>query len=293
MSSILNNNQRKILIYRGNTPNADLSATEWLPPSQFSISTGTPNPTATTSENNNRVPISNGTIINDGTDNLTGADGGENSTDNTTRYKQGGNVVDNTAQNLNVNDTSASKKWSLAITPCVSTQYTGLWIYTASTTLTIIDNIIIKIGSDASNYYSKQYDSPVSGWNWLDLGVLEDLTETGTVTGGIDYLEILITTNNTTDVWVEGDVVFDLLRQWEESDLIKDFESGYPDINLTNIEVTTRSYINSLEAIGFNIDALTSWNKDTTKKITSISKFLPESKGDSDEFAFIEVDRVI
>ena len=301
-NSIITDEGKKGLIYRAYTDNSDLSSTEYLPPSQFKIGDHA-NVNILNTELDLSFPISNGDVNDDGTNTLTGSSGGNNSTNNTVRYKPGAGTTDNTAQNLNVNDTSADKIFTIADLSTAGvaidkTKYCGLWLYFRNDSLdelTTIDSVEIRLGSDSSNYYYKKFDkSDLSdGWNWLYLGIVEDLTETGTVGASIIYFYIKLTTNNATDIWAEADVVYDLLRQWEESDTLKDYMAGYPEKDLDNKQAIMKSYLNTLEAVGFNITAIAHFNKDTNKKLTSISNFTAESKGDTDEFIFIDVDRVI
>jgi hypothetical protein len=73
----------------------------------------------------------------------------------------------------------------------------------------------------------------------------------------------------------------------------KTFVSGYPSINNTNLEVTTRAHLTSLEANGNDLNALGIFNQDSTPLMLSMDKFENESKSDTDEFMFVVKDRVI
>jgi len=298
-------NGAKIYMYRANTLNASLSSTQYLPESQFQVGTSEVTPTKLQTSLTSPLPITNGTINDDGSNTLTGSNGGENSTDNTVTFKPGAGVVDNTAQNLKVNDTSATKQWtiadlSVAGTIITKTEYCGLWLYIIDqTTLDYFNTsgttLSIRLGSGVGDYYSKSYlhtDLSI-GWNWLPFGIVEDLTETGTVAGDIDYFCIIITTNNATDEWAEGDVIYDLLRQWEESNTLKDYVSTYPLIDLDNLEVTKQAYLTTVDLNGFNFDGYGDFNKDTSKLLTNKGKITSRSKSDTDEFIFICKDRII
>jgi hypothetical protein len=302
---IKTNKGAEIYLYRATTANGDLSSTQYSPESQFSVGTAEVSPTVTSTTLNSPIPISNGTINDDGSNTLTGSAGGDNSTDNTTTYKPGGGIVDNTAQNLVVNDTSASKTWVLADlatagTIIDKTQYCGLWLYIKDqTTLDYFHSsstcLEIRLGSGVGDYYNKTYEvgDLSTGWNWLPLGIVEDLSETGTVGATINRFTIIITTNNATDEWGTGDVIYDLLRQWEETDLFKDYVTSYPTINFTTLEVTKRSYLTSVDAVGFVIDGYGDFNSDTTKLLGSKAKITARGKSDSDEFIFDLKERII
>ena len=121
----------------------------------------------------------------------------------------------------------------------------GVWLYIKDATAlakfkTSGTAFELRVGSDTSNYYSKTMTAAnlAVGWNWIQSGTtnLEDLTETGTVSGDLDTYVVVITTNNATDEFAAGDVIIDLLRQWQTSDLTKAYISGYPSIDETNFE---------------------------------------------------------
>ncbi|KKL68230.1 hypothetical protein LCGC14_2127020, partial [marine sediment metagenome] len=154
----------------------------------------------------------------------------------------------------------------------------------------------IRLGSDTGNYYYKQLTAAVLavGWNFVTSGTtnIGDLSENGTVAGNIDTFVIVITTNNATDTFATGDVLFDLLRQWATSDLVKDFVSGYPSFDNTNKEVTIRCFLSSIESNGFDIDGQALFNKDTSILMTDESTFTAESKSSTDEFAFVIKNRI-
>ncbi|MFW6233146.1 MAG: hypothetical protein ACOC3Z_00620, partial [Nanoarchaeota archaeon] len=128
-----------------------------------------------------------------------------------------------------------------------------------------------------------------TGWNWLPLGILNTLTETGTVSGDIDYFEIFIETNNATDEFIAGDIVYDLLRQWEDSDLQLSLSSGYPLFSEPSLNVTLKYLLSAAKGNGFLVDGLSVENTDTTPKIITIHTFNNESKSDTDEFEFDEI----
>jgi len=300
---LLNKNMRRILIYRGYTENGDLSSTLYTAPSQFKVGIEQGATSETDSDLDVPIPIDNGTVLDEGDNTMTGSNGGSNTTDNTTTYKEGAGVFDDTAQNLITNTSSISKVWDLTLTTAFanSSQPFAAWIYIKDqTTLDYFATstcVRIGIGSDTSNYYYKTWDKAdlAVGWNWLNSGTtaLGSLSSVGTPTGDLDTLRIIITTNNATDSWSSGDVIYDLLRQWESADLFKDFQTGYPTFDYSLVEVTTRCYINSLEANGFLLDVIGHYNKDTTPLLTGEDTYDDQSKSRGDEFAFVAVDRVI
>ena len=298
--SVMNFQKKQVYIYRGNTDNADLSATQYLPASKLKLGTSNGTPNTSNTDLTNPIPIGHGTALDTFENVLTGSAGGDNSTDNTSVFKIGANQIDDTAQNLIANSSSATKTWTKTLgTNATATEYTSLWFYIKDATalakfLSSGTSLEVKIGSDSSNYYSETYEASdlAVGWNWLDMGVLNLLTETGTVTGNIDTLVIDIVTNNATDTFVAGDVVADLLRQWEEDDYFTSIIATFPTIDVSALTSTERYFVGTSSANGFDINGSANFNNDTSKLMLGEDTFISESKGELDEFAFIIVDQI-
>jgi len=304
--SIKTTKGKLILLHRAYTATGDLTTTEWTVPSVFKVGMDATSATITQLDLEKPVPIGNGTICDGGNVNLTGSDGGDNSTDNTTTYKEGAAGSDVTAQNLIANDTDATKTWENADLTAsganaLATKYVGVWFYIKdAAALTKFKTsgtcLEYRIGADiTTNYYSKTYEASdlALGWNWLcDNELLSTWTSNGTP-GTLNNLGIFITTNNTTDTFVAGDVVHDLLRQWVIGDFTKAFVSGYPLIVDANLEATTRGYLTSTEANGFLVSSFGSFNTDTTVLMDGKDGYNETSKGSTDEIIFVATDRVI
>jgi len=289
---------KKIILNRTYTSVATLNE-----PVQFKV--GIDSSTINVSDTNltNAVPIDDGTTCDDGSNQLTGSGAGSNSTDNTSVFKEGGGNSDVTAQNL-IKDNSAVKAiWTIANLAAaganaVSTQYVGCWLYIKDATAlakfkTSSTCFEIKIGSAVGDYYSKTYETGdlVVGWNWItsNTDLLSAWTETGTVAGNIDTFILEITTNNATDTFVAGDLVYDLLRQWEASDLVKDFEA-VPTIDDTSLTSKYRCVLLTTEANGFLIDSHGTFNDDSSIKLYGEDSMTEESKSSTDQFTYIVVD---
>jgi len=198
--SIKTTKGKNVMLYRAYTENADLSSTEYLAPSKAKLGINNGTPLIADTNIDYPIPYANGTVNDDGSNTLTGSSGGDNSTDNTTTYKLGAGTSDNTAQNLIANNTSATKIWTISDLSSAGTNITitepfAIWFYIKdSTALAKFKSsgtcLEIKLGSDSSNYYSQTWtvaDLAV-GWNWItsNLTNVEDLTETGTVSGNVD-----------------------------------------------------------------------------------------------------------
>jgi len=285
-----------IYLRRGTTRNANLSSTEWLPETVFKIGmlNGTP------SINNNDlvlpIPIGPGIVNDNGANVLTGSLGGNNSTNNTLIFKPGAHTIDNTAQNLVVNTSNVIKRWHRTIGIAITrTMFCGLWLFFKGNSLSVINNIVIKLGSSSSNFFSRTFNqtSLTSGWNWLFLGRVENLAVTGTIGATINYFEIQITTNNATDNWNPDDVIYDLLRTYTYTDTIKSYVSTYPQVNNSALEVTKMAYLTTLDAVGFNINSYADFNEDTSPKMGTEATIITRSKSNSDEVIYTVKERII
>lgn len=298
--STMNRQKKQVYIYRGNTANGSLSSTQYLPPSQLKVGIANGTPNSLNTDLTNAIPIQDGTVLDTCEDAFTGSSGGDNSTDNTSTFKIGANQTDDTAQNLIANGTNASKVWTKTLsTNATATSKTGFWIYILDATalakfVSSGPALELRLGSDSSNYYSETYEDGdlATGWNWIDMGVLNALTETGTVSGNIDTCVVVITTNNSSDTFSAGDVIIDLIRQWTDSDEYTQIVSGYPTINVSALQSTERYFVGSSKANGFLVDCTAPFNADSTPLMLGETTFNDESKEETDEFAFIEVDQI-
>ena len=274
------------------------------PISEFKVGIGTTAPTGADTDLEIAIPISNGTVNDNGDNTLTGSTGGDNSTDNTTTFKPGAGLSDDTAQNLIANNTNVLKIWTIANlaslgTNITGTQSFGLWIFIKDATAlakfkTSGTALEIKLGSDASNYFSITFEVSTlsTGFNWITSNTVDvnALTETGTVSGDIDTFIIEITTNNATDTFVAGDVIYDLLRQWADSDLVKNFESGFPAYDSSTKEIQSKMILGLTEANGFDISEVLSRNTDGTGGTRDT--ITPFSKSDTEELRMTPKDRL-
>jgi len=274
------------------------SSSSYTAPYKFKLGIGTTNPLNTDTDLEIAIPLSDGTVNDNGSNTLTGSAGGDNSTDNTTTYKEGGLQNDNESQNLIGNDTSTDKTWTItALTNNIdSTQHLGLWFYIKDqTTLDKIVSAEFKIGNDSSNYYSKTVlnTNLITGWNWVTTNteIISEMTETGAVSGDIDTFIINVITNNSTDVFIAGDLCYDLLRTWEQADLYSTFVSGYPSFNVTDVQSTIRCYITTIQANGYYITEIGIYNNDSTPVLMTRDVFDGISKSLTDEAAFVVKDK--
>jgi len=277
--------------------NADGSTT-FTAPTEFKVGQSQTTPAVTDTDLDEPVPINDGTVNDNGDNTLTGSSGGDNTTDNTTTFKVGAGVSDDTSQNLIANGTNVLKIWTIADLSALGTNITqtsraAIWLFIKDATAlakfkTSGTTIELKLGSDSSNYFSKTWTvaEVVMGWNWLNTGTtaVENLTETGTVSGAVDTFIIEITTNNAADTFVAGDVLYDLLRTFVAGDLTKTITSKV--IDNTALTVQVRSDLLSTQANGFVLDSHALFNTDATPKMEGLEDFTDESKTNTDEFIF-------
>ena len=286
MAGIKTNGGKKVFMNRMYKTTPDYTI-----PSQFKVGTGSTAPNVADTDLESSVPIGDGTTLDDGSNTFTGSNGGDNSTDNIIIYKPGAGLSDNTAQNLIANDTNVIKTWTIAaVTAAVVDKETAAWLYIADdTALNKISTVEIKLGSDSSNYYSKLF-TVATGWNWLQFGVLNTNTETGTVGSPVEYYEIDITTNNTTDEFAAGDVVVDLLRQWEDTDELKDFKADSLALDEINHTAQYQCELLTGEAVGFDLTELGTFNEDGTPIMDGRDTYDAKSKSSADEFKYTITD---
>jgi hypothetical protein len=283
-------------------------------PSVFSVGLGLTTPVAADTAIEIRVPITDGTTNDDGsnTGNLVGSAGGTTSTDNITTFKQGGGNSDATAQNLLANGSSVSKTWTIANLAAAGAVMTltepfGVWIYMDETACydllaaagTVFDIRFRTNGDGATLYYQyvRTKAQLAAGWNWVTSGttIMTGLTVGGggAPSGVLDEVVLIITTAAAGTTFTAGECVWDLLRGWAASDLINTFASGYPTFDEVNQKVTTRTVLTSIQANGFNLSEFGLFNTDGTPKIISHDVYTAESKSDTDEFIFIVEDELV
>ena len=280
--------------------------------SQFSVGIGTTNPSVADTSLEIPIPISNGSVRDNGDNQFTGSNGGDNSTDNTITFKPGAGVSDDTAQDLIANNGNATKTWTspdLAVSgsDMVLGQPFAIWLFIKDATAlakfktsgTALELRIRTNGDGGTLFFqvTRTAAQLATGWNWITTGStnVEDLTQGGggAPSGDLDEFVIEITTNNATDTFTTGDVIYDLLRQWAASDLVKNMEPLFPSADESVREVTSRMVLLSTEANGFSITELGILNTDSTNILWSHDVFTSRSKTNTEEFRFIQRDRFI
>jgi hypothetical protein len=304
--SIITNLGKQVVLRRSYTENGDLPVGEWLAPTRIKLGIENTTPAVTDTDVDRPIPISPASALDDGSNTMTGSGGGSDTTTNTTFFKQGANQADLTAQNLIANSSSATKVWAISDLSASgsvadSAKRVAFWlrIFDQDTLdkLSPTGSFELRLGSDSSNYYSLSWDAAdlVVGWNWMSSGYVDlgDLTETGTVSGSIEYFELRAVTTLAESTFTTNDLVYDLLHQWSDSDLYRGLEVGYPDFDDTKREVTFRFRIPTTQANGFSLNGLGFFNEDDPEKLFGHDTFTDEGKTDTEELVFVLKDRVL
>ena len=98
---------------------------------------------------------------------------------------------------------------------------------------------------------------------------------------------------NSADTWVDGDIVMDDIKLASFDDFPKIFVSGYPILDETNLQVTFRCFLNTLEANGYDISEMGLFNTDSSPKIYSRAVFTPLNKSETVEISFVQKDKLV
>lgn len=289
-NSFITLNGKKILIYRGYTENEDLSATNFLPPTKFSVGIENSNPAFDAVDLDIRIPIEDGTVIDNGSNNLNWIGMGTYSTtNNTTIYKEGAGETDNTGQNLlEYSSAGFNNNWELTGLSIDPDKAFGAWIYIKDSS--VLDKLVYVTFGFAG--LIKLNEDLKVGWNWFSTGN-KTINENSTTTYGSTITSFLISfITNETGI-TEGDLVYDLARQWTVNDTKNDFTTGYPIFNELAGEVEIRCFLSKNQANGFPLNSFGLYNEDDEPLLHSIDVFNIESKSSTDEYIFIVKDRVI
>lgn len=167
------------------------------------------------------------------------------------------------------------------------------WIYIKDATtlakLATTDALEVRYGNDDdTNYYKYLYDNAdlAVGWNIIKFNITE-ATEVGTVTdNACDSLGIKLTFTATTDELEADEIIIDDFKLSSSGDYYKDLTSGYPTIDETNMEIVTESYLNSVEANGYLLSGIGTFNTDTTPLMQDAFKYTSISKTNTEELIF-------
>jgi hypothetical protein len=291
--SIITKKGRIIMLDRSYHDDGDATYTA---PSQFTVGINGSDPTVATTALDNPVPIT-GTESVDACDATTGWTAGTDSAVslNTTTYKEGTGALNIYKTGTSANALSASKTTT---SRNFSSKDFHAWVYlTAVTDLISAGTALsIRFGSDASNYWQRDYDvsTLADGWNLVVFDTSSPSSQVGSPDGtSCDYTAVLLYTDLAADTIAAGRVIVDDLKLASDGDYLKSYETGYPLVDETNVEVETQMFLPSTMANGYDIDSVAMVNTDATVQVFSVDVFTSESKSSTDEFIMISKDRLL
>lgn len=291
---VITNNGFKIIMDR--TWHAD-GATTYTAPTKFKVGVGNSEVSITDTDIDTPIPIT-GTEVVDACDSTSGWSAGTDSAVslNTTRYKEGTGSLSlaksGTAGTvMSMSKTTTSRDFA-------TSKYLWLWVYIADLTDLVSSGtaVVVRFGSDGSNYYYKNVDisSLAAGWNYITFSSATATGTTGTPTiGSCDYTYIAFNTDLAADTIAADRVLVDDLKLASDDDYAKAFETGYPAVTETTKEVEVQCYLASTQAYGHEINGFGIVNTDASPILFSEDTFTGESKSQTDEFLFVIKDRFL
>jgi len=267
-------------------------------PSVFKVGVGTTDATASDSDLETAVPIS-------GTETVDSCDATTNWSDsadmtvsvNSTTYKEGGKSL-NLTKDAGTAATASTSKTTTSVDG--TSKDFHLWLYikdaTAYAKLAVSNALEIRFGSDSAKYYKYQADKAdlAVGWNLIKLAIPGGFDSTVGVPliAALDYTYISLTADAAATVWSAGDFIMDDIKVASAGDYTKVYETGYPSINTSTLEVTHRVALLSTEANGYLISEAGFFNTDTSPLIISRDTFTNISKSSTDEVIIVSKDKL-
>lgn len=280
MTSILTNSGINILMNRSFKATPDYTA-----PTKLRVGSSQEDPVATDTDLTLPIPFG-GTEAVDACDVITGwsasADASAVSLD-TSSYKEGTASLKMGKSGSTVANISYSK--AVTSLDFTSKQLFG-WIYvtTIAELISTGTAISVRYGSDASNYYQKDYaiGDLAAGWNIVSFTSATATSTTGIpVITAMDYLYIQFFTDLTSDTIASGNLKTDDWKLSSSDDFIRTIDSA--TINETSRSVVIEGTVLATEANGFNITGYAFVNTDTTPLPLSIVKVTAVSKNSNEE----------
>lgn len=290
VGSTITNNGHKIIINRSYK-----AAPDYTVPSRVRVGANTSSPTISTTSIDRIVPIQ-GTEAVDSCDATTGWTAGAPDSAvalNTSTYKEGTGSL--TISKINTGTTSFFISKTTTSRDFTSKDF-WMWVYIVDITDLVSAGtaMVIKFGSDSSNYY--YYNVPITsltnGWNYVTFNTTTKSGTTGAPTiATCAYTQVLFNTDLTTDLVAANRIIIDDIKVASADDYYKGFEASYPIIDETLYQVTMRARLLTTDANGYLIDSIGWYNTDATNLLHSIDVIIPESKSSTDELIFESVDR--
>lgn len=266
--------------------------------SQLKIGEGQTSPAVTDTDLETPVPIAGEEIVDD-TEALTGwsANGTNSVALNTSIKQRGTSGIDIIKSDTGSADASASKTvTSLDFTDkeffIFVNVSASLLLDLAASPGTLNGAVVIRYGSDSSNYYefALAVGSITAGRNVVRFTSSTATSTTGSpVIASMDYLFIGYETTNAGDTSSTGDFVFDDSFIASSDDFFGALQTGFPEVNFTSDTAKIQARVNTAQALGFLVGESGFVNADSPTELLGVhNKFDPESKGDTDEFIFTD-----
>jgi len=212
----------------------------------------------------------------------------DNETLNSTTFKQGSNSL-----NLGKSGTTGTTMSYSKTTTSVDFTNKKLFLWVNITTLADLvatgTAITIRLGSDSSNYYFKNFaiGTLIAGFNLL---VMEQSTASTTgspVATATDFAEIIFNTDLAADTITLGDVLMDYWHVADADDFARALDAGFPTGPNTNLQMDYRATVTSGEMNGFNINGVAFKNTDSTPTMALIGTTLVIGKDASERLTFV------
>jgi hypothetical protein len=292
-SALVTNDGMKILLERG------LSASPTrTPPSQIKGSEDTTAPAITDTDLPDPVPLKGEEVV-DEFEVTTGwtATGTNTIVVNTAIFQRGTAALSLVKSDVTTKALSMSK----TVTSLNFTSKTAYGFFNASAAaLLVLDatpatfnaTVVIRYGSDSSNYYEKQVDFAdiVEGRNvFFFSSATADATVGSPSLAAMDYLFCGYETTNNADVLADGDMVFDEVFIVSSDDYFKGQSAGYPKFNYTSFTGEVRARLTTTQAVGFLFSRFGHFNTDSPELQATSAIVDPISKSDTEEIILSEV----
>jgi hypothetical protein len=273
-------------------------------PSEYKVGTGTTTAAATDTDLEEAKPIT-GTEVMDECDATTGW---SDSADASAADTDTSNKVDGTASLKLGKDGTASVSFSYdktvtSVDGTSKTLYARVRIADSATLnkLASSNAMTVRLGSDSSNYYEKQYDradltaSSTIFSNTVEVAISAgfDSTTGSPVIGSLDYFYIGFETNASGDTITSGLINIDLIDVASSDDYTDSFDTGFPSIDTSTKVVSTECTLTSVQSNGFAISEFGMFNTDGTALLDSRDVFNAIDKNDTTEIVFIVKDEFV
>lgn len=214
---------------------------------------------------------------------------------NSTTYKEGG-------KSLNLTKDAGAAAEASTTKPTTSVDGTSkdfhMWLYVinaaAQAKLATSNAFEVRFGSSAAAYYKYQLNNSElsTGWNLIKLAIPSgfDSTVGAPVIAALDYTFVALTATTAATTWSAGDFIMDDIKLASAGDYLHAFDSGYPSVDSSTLQITYRVAILSTEANGYPITEAGFFNTDTSAIMSTRDVFNPISKSSTDEIVIVSKD---